>query len=339
MKIAIKALAVGAIGCVAVAGSAVADTSGKKIAFSNNYAGNSWRQAMLKSYDIVTKKAVTEKVVGAADVFTTADKDVPTQAAQLQNLILQGYDAIVINAASPDALNGAVKQACDAGIVVVSFDGIVTEPCAYRVVVDFKAMGKAEVEQMVKFQPKGGNLLEIRGLAGTSIDEAIHNGILEGVKEHPEFKIVGSVTGDWDQTTAQKAVATILPSLPPVVGIVDQGGDGYGAAQAFAAAGKPRPTIIMGNRQDELDWWRQEKTKDGYKTWSASIAPGVSTLAFWVAQQVLDGKKIPHDMLVPYLAFTQEDFEVALPNIPKGGVASHEYTQADAEEAIKANMK
>ena len=176
----------------------------------------------------------------------------PTQAAQIQNLILQGYDAIVINAASPDALNGAIKQACDAGIVVVSFDGIVTEPCAYRVVVDFKDMGKQEVEQMAKFQPKGGNLLEIRGLAGTSIDDAIHAGILEGVAAHPEFKIVGSVTGDWDQTTAQKAVATVLPSLPDIVGIVDQGGDGYGAAQAFAAAGKPRPTIIMGNRQDEL---------------------------------------------------------------------------------------
>jgi ribose transport system substrate-binding protein len=322
------------------AGSALADTSGKKIAFSNNYAGNSWRQAMLKSYDIVTKKAVADKVVAAADVFTTADKEVATQAAQIQNLILQGYDAIVINAASPDALNGAIKQACDAGITVVSFDGIVTEPCAYRVVVDFKAMGKEEVEQMAKFQPKGGNLLEIRGLAGTSIDEAIHQGILEGVQAHPEFKIVNSVTGDWDQTTAQKAVATVLPSLPEIVGIVDQGGDGYGAAQAFAAANRPRPTIIMGNRQDELAWWKEQKDKDGYQTWSASIAPGISTLAFWVAQQVLDGNKdIPHDLLVPYLAFTQDNFEEALPKIETGGVASAEYTQEDAKKAIADNMK
>ena len=95
----------------------------------------------------------------------------PTQAAQIQNLILQGYDAIVINAASPTALNGAIKQACDAGIVVVSFDGTVTAPCAYRVVVDYKALGAEEVDQMAKLQPKGGNLLEIRGLAGTSIDD------------------------------------------------------------------------------------------------------------------------------------------------------------------------
>src|ERR1700729_4256221 len=322
------------------AGPASADTSDKKIAFSNNYAGNSWRQAMLKSYDIVTKKAVADKVVAAADVFTTADKEVPTQAAQIQNLILQGYDAIVINAASPDALNGAIKQACDAGIVVVSFDGVVTEPCAYRVVVDFKDYGKQEVDNMAKFQPKGGNLLEIRGLAGTGIDASVHDGIVEGVKAHPEFKIVASVTGDWDQTTAQKAVATVLPSLPPVVGVVDQGGDAYGAAQAFAAAGKPRPTIMMGNRQDEFVYWKEQKDKDGYVSWSGSIAPGVSTLAFWVAQQVLDGNKtIPHDLVVPYLAFTQDEFEKELPNIPKGGVASHEYTQADAMAAIKANMK
>ncbi len=335
-----KPFVLGALAAMLASGTALADTSGKKIAFSNNYAGNSWRQSMLKSYDVVTKKAVADGVVAAADVFTTADQEVPTQAAQIQNLILQGYDAIVINAASPTALNGAIKQACDAGIVVVSFDGIVDEPCAYRVVVDYVDMGKQQIEQMAKFHPEGGNLLEIRGLAGTSIDDAIHKGLEEGVAAHSQFKIVNSVTGNWDQTTAQKAVATVLPSLPDIVGVVTQGGDGYGAAQAFAAAGKPRPTIIMGNRQDELQWWKEQKEKDGYTTWSASIAPGVSTLAFWVAQQVLDGKTdTPHDLTVPYLVFTQDDFEAALPNIPKGGVASHEYTQEDAIAAIKENMK
>jgi ribose transport system substrate-binding protein len=335
-------LTTGAVALALAAGAAgaLADTSDKRIAFSNNYAGNSWRQAMLTSYDIVTKKAVADGVVAAADVFTTADREVPTQAAQIQNLTLQGYDAIVINASSPDALNGAVKAACDAGIVVVSFDGIVTEPCAWRVVVDFKDMGRQEVEHLAKWLPNGGNLLEIRGLAGTSIDDAIHQGILEGVAAHPNFKIVASVEGDWDQATAQKAVATVLPSLPEIVGVVDQGGDGFGAAQAFADAGRARPIIIMGNRQDELAWWKEQKDKDGYETWSASIAPGVSTLAFWVAQQILDGNKdIPHDLLVPYLAFDQSNFEAALPNIQPGSVASAEYTQEDAKAAIATNTK
>jgi ribose transport system substrate-binding protein len=325
---------------LAVGLSVQADTKNMRIAFSNNYAGNSWRQAMLKSYDIVAKKAVADGIVAAADVFTTSDKEVPTQAAQIQNLILQGYNAIVINASSPDALNGAIKQAIDAGIVVVSFDGIVTEPGAYRVVVDFKDYGEQEVEHLAGWLPKGGNLLEIRGLAGTSIDDAIHSGIVAGVQKYPQFKIVNSVEGDWDQTTAQKAVATVLPSLPEIIGIVDQGGDGYGSAQAFLAAGRKLPVIIMGNRQDELAFWKEQKDKNGYTTWSASIAPGVCTLAFWVAQQILDGRKdIPHDLLVPYLAFDQNNFEAALKEIPVGGVASHEYTIDEAKKAIDANLK
>jgi len=334
----IVALAV--IGVALTAPLAAADTKSKKIAFSNNYAANSWRQSMLKSYDVVAKKAVADHVVAAADVFTTAENQVTEQAAQIQNLILQGYDAIVINAASPDALNGPIKQACDAGIIVVSFDGVVTEPCAWRVVVDFKDMGAQEVEFVAKRLPKGGNLLEIRGLAGTSIDSAIHDGINAAVAKHPEFKIAGTVNGDWAQDVAQKAVAGLLPSLPEIVAVVDQGGDGYGAAQAFKAAGRPTPLIIMGNRQDELQWWKEQKAANGYVTWSASIAPGVSTLAFWVAQQVLDGRKdIPHDLLVPYLAFTQENFEAALPKIPTGGVASTEYSRDEALTVIAANLK
>jgi len=221
----------------------------------------------------------------------------------------------------------------------VSFDGIVNEPCAYRVVVDYKKMGEAQVDYLAQRLPKGGNLLEIRGLAGTSIDDAIHAGIAAGVAKHPQFKIVGSVQGDWDQATAQKAVATVISSLPEIVGVVDQGGDGYGAAQAFKAAGRPTPIIIMGNRQDELAWWKEQNKANGYTTWSASIAPGVSSLAFWVAQQILDGKKVPHDLIVPYLEISQDGLDEALKTTPVGGVANKEYTQEEAVQAIAANTK
>ncbi|MGO8070698.1 hypothetical protein AB9E28_35110, partial [Rhizobium leguminosarum] len=40
----------------------------------------------------------------AADPFTTAENQATEQAAKIQNMILQGYDAIVLNAASPTAL-------------------------------------------------------------------------------------------------------------------------------------------------------------------------------------------------------------------------------------------
>ncbi len=316
------------------AGAASADTAGKRIALSNNYAGNSWRQAMLESWDRMTGPAVKAGTFAAADAFTTAENQATEQAAQIQNMILQGYDAIVLNAASPTALNGAVKEACDAGITVVSFDGIVTEPCAWRIAVDFKKMGKDEVDYLKTRLPEGGNLLEIRGLAGVFVDDEISAGIHEGVAETPAFKIVGSVHGDWAQDVAQKAVAGILPSLPEIAAVVTQGGDGYGAAQAFAAAGRPTPLIIMGNRQDELAWWKEQKDANGYETMSTSIAPGVSTLAFWVAQQILDGREVPKDLTVPFLKIEQAGLEAALETTPKGGVANVEYSLEDAQQVI-----
>ena len=339
MKIRKAALLVAAAASVATLGTVVsADTADKRIALSNNYAGNSWRQAMLRSWESVTGDAVNNGVVAAADAFTTAENQVTEQAAQIQNLILQGYDAIVINAASPEGLNGAVREACDAGVIVVSFDGVVTEPCAWRIAVDFKQMGKDEVLYLADRLPEGGNLLEIRGLAGVFVDDEISAGIHEGVAETGKFSIVGSVHGNWAQDVAQKAVAGILPSLPDIVGVVTQGGDGYGAAQAIKAAGRDIPIIVMGNRHDELTWWKEQKDASGYETMSVSIAPGVSTLAFWVAQQVLAGADVPKDLTVPFLRIDQDTLEENLAETEVGGVANVEYSQEDAMGVISGAM-
>lgn len=315
------------------------DTSDKRIGFSNNYAANSWRQAMLKSWDELSQQVVADGVVAAADVRTTAQNDATLQQQQISEMILEGYDAIVVNAANPESLNSVVEEACAQGIPVVSFDGIVTADCAYRVGVDFVDMGYQELVFLADKLPEGGKLLEIRGLAGTSIDEQISEGIHKGVEEFPQFEIVGSVHGDWAQDVAQQAVAGILPSLPDdIVGVVTQGGDGFGAAAAFEDAGRDRPLIIMGNRQDELAWWKEQKDLDGYETTSLSIAPGTSTAAFWVAQQVLAGAEdIPHDIIVPYLRWDQDDFEAALAEMEPGDVGTKAYGLEEMQAAIEAN--
>jgi ribose transport system substrate-binding protein len=303
------------------------DTSSKKIALSNAYAGNAWRQSMLKSWEVTANEAVKNKLIAAAPAFTTSEVQATEQAQQIQNLILQGYNAIVVNAASPTALNGTIKRACAAGIVVVSFDGIVTEPCAYRVNFDFRQMGENQIHYVAKQLNGKGNVLAIRGLAGVSVDEAIHSGILDGLKKYPGLKLVGEVHGDWATAIAQKAVAGILPTLPKVDAVVTQGGDGFGAAQAFRAANRPIPTIILGNREDELKWWSTQ-LKNNYQTYSASNPPGAVTVAFWVAQQVLAGKKIPKDVdiMAPLLSISAEQLPEALKNTPVGGVADSTFS-------------
>ncbi|MBX6324207.1 MAG: hypothetical protein IRY94_20520 [Rhodospirillaceae bacterium] len=149
---------------------------------------------------------------------------------------------------------------------------------------------------------------------------------------------MGSVHGNWTQTIAQKEVASILPSLPPIDAVVTQGGDGWGAYQAFKAAGRPTPLIIMGNRQDELALWRDLLKEDpNYDTFSISSAPGCASVAFWVAQQILAGKTVPNTVILPLPVINKEDLESWLAVMPEGAVATPVYDQAWAVEVIDAN--
>ena len=323
-----------AITALLATSSAFADTKDKKIALSNNYAGNSWRQSMLKSWDKVTKQAVADGIVAAADPFTTSENQVTEQAAQIQNLILQGYNAIVLNAASPDALNGVVKQACDAGIIVVSFDGIVTEPCAWRIAVDFKKMGAVQLDYLADKMKDGGNLLEIRGLAGVFVDDEIHKGIEEGAGKHQPVQ--DRRLRAWRLGPGSGAEGG---GRHPAVAAGSQGGGDARRRRLWRGAGLQgrRPADAAhhhGQPPGRAAWWKEQKDANGYETMSVSIAPGVSTLAFWVAQMILDGKEVPKDLVVPFLQINQADLEKSLETTEKGGVANVEYTEEDAAKVV-----
>jgi len=309
-----------------------------RIAFSNDYAANSWRQQMLRDWQFVVDKAKQAGLISDAQAFTTNESSAAEQAAQIQNLILEGYNAIVLDASSPTALNGAVDQATAAGIPVVSFDNVVTDPKAYNIIIDFQWYGRNEVEYVAKHFGTKGNLLEIRGLPGTFVNDEIHKGIVAGLKEYPDLKVVGEVYGNWDEATAQKAVAGILPSLPKIDAVVDQGGDGYGAIQAFQAAGRPIPMVMMGNRYDEMVIWKQLRDSQGYHTFSACSQPASVQMAFWVALDVLNGKKVPHEIRVNPLVIPEDKLDWFIAHTQKGGVASLYYPQDWVERLIAGEM-
>ena len=319
------------------AGAATGSTASDGIALSNSYAGNTWRQQMLKTWDAASKQAIDKHIIAKAKVVNS-NNSAPQQASQIQDLVLEGWNAIVIDAASPTALNGVIQQACRAHITVVVFDSLATAPCAYKVAYDYTAMGRQEVDYVARQLGGKGNILEIRGIAGTSVDTDIDKGIHAEMKKYPGLKIVGSVHGNWTQSIAQKEVAGILPTLPTVNAVVTQGGDGYGVYEAFKQAGRKTPLIIMGNRQDELALWKQlEGQPGGYHTFSLSSAPGCASIAFWVAQQVLAGKPVPKMVQVPLLVIQPDQLDVWLKAVPQGGVATPVYSQAWTAKLIDAN--
>ncbi|RWE37661.1 MAG: ABC transporter substrate-binding protein [Mesorhizobium sp.] len=306
-----------------------------RIALTDGFSSNSWEQSAWNSRNAVADQAVKDGVIKEQKIITGNDDPVQ-QITQLQNLVLEGFNAIAIDAASPTALNGGIKDACDAGIVVVVYDSLATEPCAIKLKVDYHDYGVQETEYLAKKLGGKGNILEIRGVAGSQVDIDISAGINDTLKKYPDLKKVGTVYGNWDGTITQKQVGTILPTLPQVDGVVGQGGDGFGAYQAFKAAGRQIPTIVMGNRQDELALWKEMKA-NGYETYSISSMPGMSTIAFWIAQQVLAGKKVPNTVNVPLLAIHDDTLDAWLAATAVGTAASPHYTKDDAVALMDAS--
>lgn len=313
-----------------------AKSSDIKIALSNSYAGNSWRKQMVSDFTTVAKKAKADGQISSFDVVNS-NNDASQQISQLQDMILQGYNAIVIDAASPTALNGVIQKACKAGITVVVFDSLATAPCAYKLESNYVEYGKIQTEYVAKQLNGRGNILEIRGVAGTSVDSDISKGIHDTVAKYPGLKIVGQVHGNWTETIAQQAVVGILPSLPKVDAVVDQGGDGAGAIKAFQAQHKDVPLTIIGNRGAGLQAWNDLLKEDkSYKTMSISSMPGMSTIAFWMAYMKVQGQDVPKTVYAPMLEIQQDHLAAWLKVTPASGVATKTFTLEETKGFVKA---
>lgn len=301
------------------------------IALSNSFIGNSWRKQMVAAFtDVATKAKESGEI--ADFVVTNADGTVEQQISQINGLILKKVNVILVDAASPTALNGVITKATKAGIAVVTFDGTATSTDSYNLNYDFVTFGAHMVKVVADGIGDKGNVLIVRGVTGTVIDQQMYEGAKKELASHPNLKVVGEVYGDWDDATAQSAVARLLPTLPKVDGVVIDGG-GYGVAQAFAAANLPTPLIYFGNRGYELKWWAEQLAKGAYPSESASTDPSISTAAFWLGVNVAKGVKVKHDLKMQFLTITAKDLPT-YKDLPVDGVASMVYDDA----WVKANL-
>ena len=297
-----------------------------KIALSNSFYGNTWRKQMV---DVMQKAADGAKAQGLISDFVVDNGDgtANTQLAQLNSLILSHPDAILINAASPTALNGAIAQAAQQGIKVVIFDSLTTSTDAYQIAYDNSSWGEIAANYVVKrLGSKGGNVLITRGVVGSQPELLIYGAIMKILKSHPENHILGEVDTEADNAKAQSAVANLLPSMPKMDAVLSEGS--YGVVQAFLAACKPVPLVIGNNRAEFILWWIDEKAKNGYQTISLGSEPSIGAIAFWLSIHILRGEKVPemkaHPYLLPLVAVTNDTLD-QFKDIQPGTVIAQAY--------------
>jgi ribose transport system substrate-binding protein len=306
------------------------------IALSNSFLGNTWRQTMVRIFQNTAKQAQSQGLIKSYKVENAANGTATEQIAQLKSLILQHVNAILIDAASADALNPTIKQACNAGITVVVFDSLATEPCAYKLEDSIAAYGFQEGNFVGQKMGGKGNLLMVRGVVGSAPEKVIYDNQIKALKKYPGIKIVRSLVGQASNSVTQQAVAGALPSLPPVQGVVT-GGSSLGAVQAFQSAHKPIPVVAFDNSGEALRFWAKQHQKNGYSAVSVRTEPGQAAVAFWMAMDILQGKKIPNKIYTfPNVVIKQSDLDKWMQATPNGSVAAFNWTRPLVEQGIQA---
>ena len=195
------------------AGPAIAqDKKPYVIYLSNNFVGNDWRQQMERVATVAAGKA---PLAGRVDLkIENAEGTVQAQISSLTNIIRQKPDAILIDASSAEALNPTIQKACDAGIVVISFDQTVSAECAYKLHSDFDIMANNQAEWMATILGGKGKVLMDRGLAGAPISELFEKNYSAVLKKYPGIEIVGYFNGNYAAGRSRKALRACWPHIP-----------------------------------------------------------------------------------------------------------------------------
>jgi ribose transport system substrate-binding protein len=305
------------------------------IGFTNSFNGNTFRQTEEKNFfnavDILKADGQIKEVI-----TLESNNDVNAQITHIQDLIMRGVDAIIIDPSSGSALNGAIKEAYDAGIpVIITNDGPVTSEFCYQLNYDTIEMASKLGNYLIDRLGKNATWLVCRGVAGNPCDEAYYAGYVKSVKDSgSNIKFAAEVYCNWSHTIAQTEITKIIASLPKIDAVATEGGDDYGSAMAFTAAGLKVPLIVGQNRGYFLHWWYDQYKKNGYTTLSASYNPSSTATSLYIIVDILNGFELKNkEIIYPYVTITQDDLE-KFQDVPDDAVACVVYSQKEVREKI-----
>lgn len=311
-------LAALAIASAAVLGTAIAadpSVTAKppyKIYLSNNYIDNDWRVQMVRTAEVA---AGLPPLQGKVELkVVNSQSTVQAQINDLNNMIRAKPHAILIDAGSGTALNQTIARACKEGILVLSFDQIVTAPCAYKVQSNWNVIPNV-VGAWVAAMLKGkGEVAVDRGLPSAPLAQIMVKAYEAELGKHPGIKIVGYFNGNFNAGAEQSGVASILAAHPNLAAAITDN-VGTSAWQAFKQAGKT--TAIVTGYASNGALVTCAKTPNLH-CFFGSNSPALSAEAMKVAVDILEGKR-PHkpgEVLLDTPYFSTDPIEIpGYPNV------------------------
>jgi ribose transport system substrate-binding protein len=281
-----------------------------KVAVVNGFVGNGWRIQMIKTAKAFAEDPAMKGKIAEFKVVSTGT-DAATQLGAIEDFINQGFDAIVTIAVSPEGFDRVIRLADRENVVLVPFDNVLDTDAVMQVNEDQLAMGRAwaqfVVDELASQGKTSGKLLEVRGLAGNSVDRDRSIGIHAVLDESGGDWERISVVGNWDDGTAQKVVADAIAVHGQFDAILAQGGT-TGVVQAMIDAGHPM-VPVAGESENGFRKLVAEHADEGLKSISIGQSPGLVAIAMKAAVSALEGNVMPQLISVPLPMVTYDQLE------------------------------
>lgn len=281
-----------------------------KIAVVNGFVGNGWRIQMVKTAKAFAEDPAIKDKISDFKVVSTGT-DAAVQLGAIEDFINQGYDAIVTIAVAPDGFDRVIKLADRNDVVIVPFDNVLDTDKVMQVNENQLEMGRMYAShvlaELAKNGVTSGKLLEVRGLAGNSVDRDRSLGIHAVLEESGGDWDVISVVGNWDDGTAQKVVADAIAVHGQFAGVLAQGGTN-GVVQALLDTNHPM-VPISGESENGYRKALAKYSDEGLKGISIGQSPGLVAISMKAAISALEGNVMPQLISVPLPVATYDELE------------------------------
>jgi ribose transport system substrate-binding protein len=179
--------------------------------------------------------------LGVTLVVVDSQDDPATEAANIEDLIAQGVDAILINPTDSDAIVPSIEAANAAGIPVFTIDrGANGGEVVSHIASDNVAGGKLAAQYLCKAIGGVGNVVELEGIAGTSAARDRGAGFNEFMSMScADAPIVANQTANFNRAEGLTVFENILQAQPEIAGVFAHNDEMIlGAIEAAKAAGR-----------------------------------------------------------------------------------------------------
>ena len=182
--------------------------------------------------------------------FAAAYDSDQRQIEQIDSLVASGIQLLIVAPNQVATISPAIDRAFDKGIPVIVFERK-TSSQKYTAFIsaDNYEMGRVMGEYIVSRLHGQGNVLEIKGLEGSSPAIERHNGFMDAIKVASGIKVIGSLQGDWTEPTAYEATRQWLNNNKDVrVDLVFGANDrtAMGARKALSTLNSQLSTLFCG---------------------------------------------------------------------------------------------